>query len=91
MKRNAFTDKVLPIVAVAVSVALAVSFDYRTILLTPHGGANYFSIVLIVITFVVVPAIAYLHYYRGANGYRATSPDGGDPLRPGFAAARNRH
>jgi amino acid transporter len=64
VKRNVFTDKVLPIVAVAVSVALAVSFDYRTIFLTPHGGANYFSIVLIVITFVVVPAIAYVHYYR---------------------------
>jgi len=63
VKRNVFTDKVLPIVAVALSVALAVSFDYRTIFLTPHGGANYFSIVLIVITFVVVPAIAYLHYY----------------------------
>ena len=64
VKRNAFTDKVLPIVAVLVSVALAVSFDYRTIFLTPRGDANYFSIVLIVITFVVVPAIAYLHYYR---------------------------
>jgi amino acid transporter len=64
VKRNAVTDKVLPIVAVAVSVALAVSFDYRTIVLTPHGDVNYFSIVLIVITFVVVPAIAYLHYYR---------------------------
>jgi amino acid transporter len=63
VKRNAITDKVLPVVAVAVSVALAVSFDYRTIVLTPNGGVNYFSIVLIVITFVVVPAIAYLHYY----------------------------
>jgi amino acid transporter len=64
VKRNAFTDKVLPVVAVVVSVALAVSFDYRTILLTPQGGVNYFSIALIAITFVVVPAIAYLHYYR---------------------------
>jgi hypothetical protein len=41
-----------------------VSFDYRTIFLTPRGDANYFSIALIVITFVVVPAVAYLHYYR---------------------------
>jgi amino acid transporter len=64
VKRNAFTDKVLPVVAVVVSVGLAVSFDYRTVLLTPQGGVNYFSIVLIVMTFVVVPAIAYLHYYR---------------------------
>ena len=64
VKRNAFTDKVLPVIAVVVSVALAVSFDYRTILLTPQGGANYFSIVLIVMTFVVVPAATYLHYYR---------------------------
>ncbi len=64
MRRNAFTDKVLPIVAVTVSVALAVSFDYRTIFLTPHGGANYFSIALVVITFIAVPAIAYVHYYR---------------------------
>jgi amino acid transporter len=64
VKRNAFTDKVLPVVAVVVSVALAVSFDYRTIFLTPRGDANYFSIALIVITFVVVPAVAYLHYYR---------------------------
>ena len=49
-----------------VSVALAVSFDYRTIFLTAQGGANYFSIILIVITFVAVPAIAY----------RALLPDG---------------
>jgi amino acid transporter len=64
VKRNPFTDKVLPVCAVAVSVALAVSFDYRTIFLTAQGGANYFSIILIVITFVAVPAIAYRHYYR---------------------------
>lgn len=63
VKRNAFLDIVLPVTAIALSLALAVSFDYRTILLTPHGGANYSSIALIVITFVVVPAIAYLHYY----------------------------
>ncbi|WP_279637613.1 APC family permease [Mycobacterium innocens] len=64
VKRNPLTDKVLPIAAVTVSVALAVSFDYRTIFATPQGGANYFSIALMVITFLVVPAIAYLHYYR---------------------------
>ena len=62
VKRNAFVDRVLPVIAVALSVALAASFDYRTILLTPRGGANYFSIALIVITFVVVPAVAYAHY-----------------------------
>jgi amino acid transporter len=75
VKRNVFTDKVLPIVAVAVSVVLAVSFDYRTIFLRPHGGANYFSIVLIVITFVVVPAIAYLHYYLGCLRRQRISSD----------------
>ena len=64
VKRNPFTDKVLPVAAVVISVALAVSFDYRTLVLTPHGGANYFSIALIAITFVVVPAAAYVHYYR---------------------------
>jgi amino acid transporter len=64
VKRNAFTDKVLPVVAVVVSVALAVSFDYRTIFLTARGDPNYASIALIVLTFAVVPAIAYLHYYR---------------------------
>ena len=64
VKRNAFTDKVLPVVAVAVAVVLAVSFDYRTVFLAPHGAANYFSIALIVITFVLVPAMAYVHYYR---------------------------
>ncbi|VBA52243.1 putative transporter [Mycobacterium attenuatum] len=64
VKRNSLTDKVLPIAAVIISVALAVSFDYRTIFATPQGGANYFSIALTVITFLVVPAIAYLHYYR---------------------------
>ena len=64
VKRNTFTDKVLPVIAIALSLALALSFDYRTILLTAHGGANYFSIALIVITFVVVPAMAYAHYYR---------------------------
>nr|WP_255322571.1 APC family permease [Mycobacterium kubicae] len=64
---NAFTDKVLPITAVAISVALAMSFDYRTILLTAHGGPNYFSIALIVSTFVLVPAAAYVHYYRSVD------------------------
>lgn len=62
--RNVFTDTVLPVVGVAISIGLAVSFDYRTIFYLPQGGANYHSIGLIVITFVVVPAIAYLHYYR---------------------------
>lgn len=61
---NPFTDKALPVVAVAISVALAVFFDYRTIFLTAQGHANYFSIVLIVVTFIAVPAIAYVHYYR---------------------------
>lgn len=76
VRRNRFTDKVLPVVAVVISVSLAVSFDYRTILLTPQGGANYFSIVLIVATFVVVPAAAYVHYYRAAKRYEtySTSP-----------------
>jgi len=63
VKRNAFTDKVLPIVAVTVSIGLAMSFDYRTVFLVPHRGPNYPSIGLIVVTYVVVPAIAYLHYY----------------------------
>lgn len=69
-KPNPFTDKVLPVAAVAISVALAVFFDYRTIFLTAQGDANYFSIILIVITFVVVPAVAYVHYYRT----RGTAP-----------------
>jgi amino acid transporter len=64
IKRNPFTDKVLPVVAVGTSVALVVSFDYRTIFLTAQGGANYFSITLTVLTFIAVPAIAYRHYYR---------------------------
>jgi hypothetical protein len=64
VQRNRLTDKVLPIAAVAISVALAVSFDYRTIFLTAQGATNYFSIALIVVTFIVVPALAYLHYYR---------------------------
>jgi amino acid transporter len=72
-RRNPFTDKVLPAAAVAISVALAMFFDYRTIFLTAHGDANYFSIVLIVITFVVVPAIAYAHYYR-TRGTAPASP-----------------
>lgn len=63
VRRNAFTDKVLPLVAIVVSVGLAVSYDYRCIFLV-RGGPNYFSIALIVITFIVVPAMAYLHYYR---------------------------
>lgn len=67
VRRNAFTDRVLPVAAVVISVALAVSFDYRTLVLRPHGGPNYFAIVLIVVTFVVVPAIAYVHYYRMAE------------------------
>ncbi|SON60339.1 putative transporter [Mycobacterium simulans] len=64
VKQNPYTDKVLPIAAVAISIALTVSFDFRTIFVTQHGNANYFSATLIVVTFVVVPAIAYLHYYR---------------------------
>lgn len=67
VQRNPLTDKVLPAAAVVISVALAVSFDYRTLVLTPQGGANYFSIVLIVLTFAVLPAGAYLHYYRTAE------------------------
>jgi amino acid transporter len=67
VKRKTFTDKVLPIVAVMVSVGLAVSFDYRSIFLTPHGDANYFSIGLIVITYIVAPAVTYLHYYRTSD------------------------
>ncbi len=64
VQRNPLTDKVLPIAAVVISVVLAVSFDYRTIFFTAQGGTNYFSIVLIVLTFIAVPALAYLHYYR---------------------------
>jgi len=64
VRRSRLTDKVLPIAALAISAALAVSFDYRTIFLTAQGGANYFSIALIVVTFIAVPALAYLHYYR---------------------------
>jgi amino acid transporter len=64
VQRNPLSDKVLPIAAVAISVTLAVSFDYRTIFLTAQGGANYFSIALIVVTFIAVPALAYVHYYR---------------------------
>jgi len=64
VRRNPLIDKVLPIAAVAISVVLAVSFDYRTIFRTAQGSANYFSIVLIVLTFIVAPALAYLHYYR---------------------------
>ncbi|MCV7340408.1 permease [Mycobacterium haemophilum DSM 44634] len=63
VKRNAFTDRVLPIAAVVVSVGLAVSFDYQSIFLA-RGSPNYFSIALIAITFIGIPAIAYLHYYR---------------------------
>jgi amino acid transporter len=63
VKRNVLTDKVLPIIAVVVSAALVVSFDYRAIFVT-RGGLNYFSIALVVITYIVVPAVAYLHYYK---------------------------
>jgi amino acid transporter len=63
VRRNVLTDKVLPIIAVVVSIALVVSFDYRTIFVT-RGGLNYFSIALVVITYIVVPALAYLHYYK---------------------------
>jgi amino acid transporter len=67
VRRNPFTDKVLPVAAVTISVALAVSFDYRTIFLTANGDANYFSITLTVLTFIAVPAIAYVHYYRATD------------------------
>jgi hypothetical protein len=67
VRRNPFTDKVLPVAAVTISVALAVSFDYRTIFLRANGDANYFSITLTVLTFIAVPAIAYVHYYRTAD------------------------
>jgi amino acid transporter len=63
VKRNLLTDMVLPIVAIAISVGLAVSFDYQNIF-AAHGAPNYFSIGLIITTFVVIPAIAYVHYYR---------------------------
>ncbi len=69
--RNALTDKVLPVIAVVITVLLAVSFDYRTIVLGPDGGPNYFSITLIVIAFVLVPGIAYWHYHQ-VSGKRAS-------------------
>ncbi|KAA1249723.1 APC family permease [Mycobacterium simiae] len=78
-KRNPFTDKVLPVLAVIISIALAVSFDYRVIFLTPQGGANYFSIGLIVTTFIVVPAVAYLHYYKPIN---RSARKAGEAFRP---------
>ncbi|MFV0496332.1 APC family permease [Mycobacterium sp.] len=62
-----FTRTVLPVAAVTISAALAVSFDYRTILLVPDGGPNYFSIALVVTAFVVVPTAAYLYYFRSAD------------------------
>jgi amino acid transporter len=71
VKRNVLTDKALPIVAIVVSAGLVVSFDYRTIFVS-RGGLNYFSIALVVITYVVVPAVAYLHYYK-----REGAPAGG--------------
>lgn len=37
VRRNAFTDKVLPLVAIVVSVGLAVSYDYRCIFLVRGG------------------------------------------------------
>ncbi|WP_264078947.1 APC family permease [Mycobacterium szulgai] len=61
--RNWFSDKVLPMVAFVISIVLAVSFDYGS-LFSSRGRPNYFSITLIVITFIVVPALTYLHYYR---------------------------
>ncbi|WP_275579509.1 APC family permease [Mycobacterium riyadhense] len=66
VRRNTFTDKVLPVVAFVISIGLAVSFDYRSIVLS-RSQPNYFSITLIVITFIVVPVLAYLHYYRAIS------------------------
>lgn len=63
VRRSKLTDVVLPVVALTVTIVLAVSFDYRTILLD-GGFPNYFSIGLLVVSFVVVPAFAYLHYHR---------------------------
>lgn len=63
VRRNAFTDKVLPVIAVVISLALAVAFDYRSIFAT-GSGPNYFSITLVVATFIVVPALTYVHFYR---------------------------
>ena len=84
VKRNTLTDKVLPVIAIVISIGLAVSFDYGSIFVS-LGGPNYFSIILIALTFVAVPAIAYLHYYRatrpawpdisGIRTRRRTCPD----------------
>lgn len=63
VRRNTFTDNVLPVIAFVISIGLAVSFDYGSIFST-RSGPNYFSITLIVITFIVVPALTYLHYFR---------------------------
>jgi amino acid transporter len=78
VRRNVLTDRVLPIIGVVVTVALVVSFDYRTIFVA-RGGLNYFSIALVVITYIVVPAVAYVHYYkrspgRAAAGVRPSGP-----------------
>lgn len=64
VRRGVLTDRILPIAALLITVLLAVSFDYRTIVLEKTGHPNTFSIVLLVVSFVLVPALAYGYYYR---------------------------
>lgn len=67
VRRNAVTDRALPILALLITVLLTVSFDYRTILLDSDGSLNYFSITLLVVAFAIVPAVAYWHHHHIIN------------------------
>lgn len=55
-----FLGKVVPVIALVFSLFLLVSFDFKSIFTKEDGSANVLAIGLLVIAFVVVPAISYV-------------------------------
>ncbi|GAA4395876.1 APC family permease [Tsukamurella soli] len=56
---SALAGRVLPVVAFVFSLFLLVSFDFKSIVTDAHGHVNVLAVSLLLLAFVVVPALAY--------------------------------
>ncbi|MDF0531347.1 APC family permease [Tsukamurella sp. 8F] len=60
VRTGLLTGRVLPVAAFVFSLFLLVSFNFKSIFEHAGGGANVLSIALLLIGFVLVPALAYV-------------------------------
>lgn len=71
VKRNIFTEVILPVLAILMSLMLVVLYDYKGILFLKDAsgtaaisnGWNTLSIFFLVTLLIVVPAAVYVYYY----------------------------